>query len=87
MDREEEDLQRVSSYYIFLHQGHGGEGIEAILMLFTFSLRLWGTFTDAMAPSESADLKEDLGIEFDSEEHVELEKLLGPGALTSFRRK
>jgi hypothetical protein len=40
-----------------------------------------------MSPSEAADLKEELGIEFDSEEHVELEKLLGPGAQTSFRRR
>ncbi|KIM22976.1 hypothetical protein M408DRAFT_321683 [Serendipita vermifera MAFF 305830] len=48
---------------------------------------LWNTFTDAIVPSEAADLKENLGIEFDSEEHVQLEKLLGPGSLTSFRRE
>jgi hypothetical protein len=40
-----------------------------------------------MVPSEAADLAEQLGIEFDTEEHVELEKLLGPGAMTSFRRQ
>jgi 26S proteasome regulatory subunit, ATPase 3, interacting protein len=53
----------------------------------TLYYRLWGAFTEAMTPSEAADLKEDLGIEFDSEEHVTLEKLLGPGAQTSFRRR
>ena len=51
------------------------------------ALRLWGAFTDAMTPSETTELRDTLGIEFDSEEHVELEKLLGPGAQTSFRRR
>lgn len=48
---------------------------------------MWGSFTDSMVPSEAADLAEQLGIEFDTEEHVELERLLGPGQMTSFRRK
>jgi hypothetical protein len=37
-------------------------------------------------PSEIDELIEALGLEFDSEEHVGLERLLGPGAMTSYRR-
>ncbi|CAG7849312.1 SubName: Full=Uncharacterized protein {ECO:0000313/EMBL:CCA70947.1} [Serendipita indica DSM 11827] len=48
---------------------------------------LWCSFTDQLPPSESQDLASDLGIEFDTEEHVELEKLLGPGAMTSYRHR
>lgn len=47
---------------------------------------LWTSFTEAMVPSEVDELTEALGIEFDSEEHVDLERLLGPGAMTSYRR-
>lgn len=61
--------------------------LPVISIKLTLYYRLWGAFTEAMTPSEAADLKENLGIEFDSEEHVALEKLLGPGAQTSFRRR
>ncbi|KAG8801753.1 hypothetical protein FRC16_011196 [Serendipita sp. 398] len=48
---------------------------------------VWTTFTGDMAPSEVTELAEDLGVEWDSEEHVALEIRMGPNAMTTHRRK
>ena len=59
--------------------------------LFRFSpLSFWALVTDALPPQESADLAEDLGIEFDTPEHATLEKghLCAPqGSILGKRRR
>ena len=36
--------------------------------------RLWGTLTESMCPADSQDLADDLGIEYDTQQHLNLEQ-------------
>jgi hypothetical protein len=54
--------------------------------LTVYTCRLWCSFTDNMAPSEANDLAETLGIDHDTEEHVNLEKTLSATASMSRRK-
>jgi len=51
-----------------------------------YSRRFWTMATDALPPQDATALAEDLGIEFDTEEHVAIER--GPlCALPNMKRK
>jgi len=35
---------------------------------------LWGTLTESMSPTDAQDLADDLGIEYDTQQHLNLEQ-------------
>jgi len=54
--------------------------------LLTMSTRFWAMATDALPPQDATALAEDLGIEFDTNEHISIER--GPlCGLPNLKRK
>ena len=74
MASQEEDLQQVGTSPTLRVSTSAVQPLELTRSLGAIPISFWALVSDALPPQEAKSLAEDLGIEFDTTEHLNLER-------------